>query len=824
MASRTAGVAFAIATGFLGTVVVLLPRVVIAAEECLTEPTGEKSDAQRWYYRFDRGTNRRCWYLKDANGGTRDTAALARSTQQPAPWDFAQPAPPKLTPRRADGPAPRAAADAMAEAPQPRLRTDLAVRGTPKPQNVAVTPTTLTASDASLSRGLDASSPWPSSPPPQPETTASDTAPAAMADDGNADADANPASTGDGQGAAPSKTTKPEAPIHVLMLVVIGALAISGLLASALYRLSRMGRRRRRNGSWHGDATQIRRARTKPRAKAPPPPALRAGRGSMPPAPSHVASSRGAQPASALDLASARLSASQPEHAETRAYRQAQSQAPSPQHQDHPAVAARRRDHDAAAEMPRTQATDAVWQAVDQLSDRAAVRRAAPADQMIAADVQPSPATPSAPAPAAPTAQQQQQMAAAQMAAAQAAAAKIAAAKVAAAKANAAAAPAARQAPSNHAAATEPQQAQAWPATQRPAAANPAPASMAAPPPPPVPPTQDAAAAAPPAPVDVGEIVSALRKARASDATSAAGGGAPIDAAKVIAALLVSRAAKRQTAQPATTESGDAAAAVVPSPAASPPATEPTASQAAQQLMNRLRGGQLDAQPTRVTSNQPTAASADPAAALVEALRAHAARQPAYPADDQTAATEAAAMSKAPTAADDDELDDPAAALINLLQSRFSLPEDELDAEPFDDEHEESSAEAPQIVGSMHDDPTAQLMSLLESRSSIPAAPPVLDRPQPQHQQQPQQRRQPQQQQYQQQPQRPPQQQQYQQPPQRPQQQRSPFVPSQFEDPATPPLDFIPRPQALRPRPHSIQHDESLDGIQDILARLGRRA
>lgn len=145
-------------------------------------------------------------------------------------------------------------------------------------------------------------------------------------------------------------------------------------------------------------------------------------------------------------------------------------------------------------------------------------------------------------------------------------------------------------------------------------------------------------------------------------------------------------------------------------------------------------------------------------------------------------------MSEAP-AAEDDELDDPAAALINLLQSRFSLPEDELEAEPQQEEHEEFSVEAQQNVAHMHDDPAARLMSLLESRSSIPAALPI-DRPQAQ----------------------------------RPQQQRPLFVPTPFEDPATPPLDFIPRPPALRPRPRNIQQDESLDGIQDILARLGRRA
>lgn len=41
-------------------------------------------------------------------------------------------------------------------------------------------------------------------------------------------------------------------------------------------------------------------------------------------------------------------------------------------------------------------------------------------------------------------------------------------------------------------------------------------------------------------------------------------------------------------------------------------------------------------------------------------------------------------------------------------------------------------------------------------------------------------------------------------------------------DGPTPPLDFIPRPQALRPRVQDIRQDESLDGVQDILARLAR--
>ncbi|WP_257168244.1 hypothetical protein [Bradyrhizobium sp. SRS-191] len=794
MAGRTAGVAFAIAVGVIGTVVVVLPRVVVAAEECLTEPTGEKSDAQRWYYRFDRGTNRRCWYLKDANGS--NTAALARPAQQPAPWDFAQPAPPKLTTRRTDGPAPRAPADALAESPQPRLRTDLAVRGTPKPQNVAITPTTLTASDASLPRGLDSASPWPSAPPPQQAEAASgDSTPAAMADDGDADmANATPAA--DGQAANVSKTAKPEAPIHILMLVVIGALAISGLLASALYRLSRMGRRRRGSRSWHAEAARPQRSRMKPRTKAPTA-GSRADRGGMPAAPSHAGNSRGAQPASALDLASARLASSQPEQIEPRGYHPG----PAHQHGHHQAVSARRRELDAASDMQRPQNTDAVWQAADQLAEHAAARRSAPAGrgQVATPAAQPS----LAPMPAASQAQQAQtaaaQIAAAQMALAQAAAAK---ARMAAAPTNAVAPPASP----GHVAWSEPTASETRPA-QRTAPSAPAfvapPSSPAAPQPQPV---QPAAAAEPPAPVDVSEIVTALRKARAGEAASPSAGAAPLDAAKVIAALLVSRAAKRRNAQPAA-ETGEAPlAAPGPAEAASRPMVEaaaPPPAPSAQQMMHRLRSGQQAAQPDPAMAEQVAAApaqaavSADPAAALIETLRAHAARQPAFQADDHMAAGEPAAMPEESRAtAEEDDLDDPAAALINLLQSRFSLPEDELEPEqpPHEEEPEEFALQAQHNVARLHDDPAAQLMSLLESRSSIPpAAPPAaVERPQ--------------------------------QRPQRAPQQRPPFAPAPVEDPATPPLDFIPRPPALRPRPRNIQQDESLDGIQDILARLGRRA
>lgn len=757
MASRTAGVAFAIAAGIV--VIAVSPRVSIAADDCLTEPTGEKSDAQRWYYRFDRGTNRRCWYLKDANGNTRDIAAPPRTPQQPAPWDFAQPAPPKLTAKRTDGPAPRANAEALAEAPQPRVRTDLAIRGTPKPQNVAITPTTLTASDANLPRSLDAS-PWPSSPPPQTEPAISDSQPAAaIAADDNVELDSNAAPPAEGPLTATSKSTKPEAPIHVLMLVVFGALAISGLLASALYRLSRMGRKRRRGAEWQM-AARTRRSRAKPRTKAKAPAfgqrSARNGSGAGD-------GFRTQETASALDLASARLSAATQDQAGARP----RAAAPAP-YQDHSNDVPSRHDWDQAAELPKLQPAEAVWQAADDLAARAAGRHSAMMAQavlsqgvqtqgsmaqgsMTSADMpipsaQIAPAVPPATAPA------------------------FAAPPAAAAKASASSAEMALQ---GWSAQTRP--AATWPGAQAPDAQIAAPASAA--------PSQTGAPAAPappPAPVDVAEIVSALRKARTGNAASQTPGAAPVDAAKVIAALLVSRAAKRRASQPSTPEMADALpAAHIGASQAAPPAPS---------VVDRLRNGHAAAPPRPAMSTDAVAASAassaDPAAALIETLRAHAARQtPQQPQDASTFGPEPAAPHS-----DDADLDDPAAALINLLESRFALAQDELEADGSDARDEAFAPQTQQQIATEQDDPAAQLLSMLESRPSLPPAPAVRE---PSRRQPPQ---------------------------------RALFVPPPVEDAATPPLDFIPRPQALRPRPRNIQQDESLDGIQDILARLGRRA
>ncbi len=790
MASRTAGVAFAIAAGIAGTVAIILPRVVIAAEDCLTEPTGDKSDAQRWYYRFDRGTNRRCWYLKDANATSRDVA-LGRPVQQPGAWDFAQPAAPKLALRRADGPAPRANSDALAELPQPRLRTDVDLRGTPKPQNLAITPTTLTASDASLPRGLDASSPWPSAPPQQTEATTSDASPPPPVSDGDAQPDTNSGPAADVQAAATSKASKPEAPIHMLMLVVIGALALSGLLASALYRLSRMGRRRRRSANWHAAAARVRRSRVKPRSNAKAPPSgMPIGRSNTPTAQPRPSGNRAPQPTSALEFASARPSSPIPEPVQAAPYRGVPAHAV---HQDQPIVAARRRDPDDFPEMPTPQPTDAVWQAVDQLAERAAAQQppiVAPMSRSAAAA-----AAPNAPPVSSP-----------QMAWAQRSPARVApAAQVAAFEAASVQAPPrpAAQVPSGQPSsfddgAIAPNES-SWPAAEaRVTADRTASAAAAAPQSPISSPPREVQAAPPPSPIDVAEIVSALRKARSADAAGGTPGAASMDTAKVIAALLVSRAAKRRASQNAGGGDADVPAAAVTNTMAAAPVADAAAlqtRQAAQNPIDRLPSAQPAAQSNPAEGDRRSAAtaqaidSADPAAALIETLRAHAARRPPLAPKAEIAGADESAEASAP-APQDPEMDDPAAALINLLQSRFALPEDALPEDEFETEAEQSGNEHFISEGSeesvhLQDDPAAQLIGLLESRASIPAAPQVMRAPQ---------------------------------------QPRAPFVPPPFEEPVSPPLDFIPRPQALRPRARNIQSDESLDGIQDILARLGRRA
>src|SRR5215470_15253366 len=86
-----------------------------AADNCLLEPSTDTAlQGKHWYYRIERGTGRKCWYLRDPD----DTSARAEApTAVPAE---------KPAPRRAEAAPTRSLADAHAEiAPRTRVASDV---------------------------------------------------------------------------------------------------------------------------------------------------------------------------------------------------------------------------------------------------------------------------------------------------------------------------------------------------------------------------------------------------------------------------------------------------------------------------------------------------------------------------------------------------------------------------------------------------------------------------------------------------------------------------------------------------------------------------
>jgi hypothetical protein len=93
-----------------------------AADECLTAPKATTPAGAHWYYRLEKGTKRKCWYLADeVSKATRTTAAAAAPTEASAD----EPAPPAAKSKATHNTATRNAtarksiADARAELAMP---------------------------------------------------------------------------------------------------------------------------------------------------------------------------------------------------------------------------------------------------------------------------------------------------------------------------------------------------------------------------------------------------------------------------------------------------------------------------------------------------------------------------------------------------------------------------------------------------------------------------------------------------------------------------------------------------------------------------------
>jgi hypothetical protein len=243
MSYRAAKFASAILASFLASAA--LPAISYsaapAADDCLSAPKDQTPQGGHWFYRIERGTKRHCWYLKDASDKVSQAAPASSAP-------VADPAPPSR-----ETTAQRSLADAHAELPLPQTRFDPPPAASPA-QPVAAPPANAaspdsnqpaTAQDANQQTSLIASRwPDPSNVNASPSNVTASADPQPAADNSDAEADvaaAPPAAATAPLTAADVSSVKQPVSMQTLLLVVVGALALAGLIGMIV----RFGSRRR---------------------------------------------------------------------------------------------------------------------------------------------------------------------------------------------------------------------------------------------------------------------------------------------------------------------------------------------------------------------------------------------------------------------------------------------------------------------------------------------------------------------------------------------------------------------------------------------------
>jgi len=183
-----------------------------AANDCLASPKGTAPQGQHWFYRLDRSTKRQCWYLRAEGAKATTTAQTANSSPQP------------------DSPPPQSVQNARAEYITPQ---STAAQAAPATAPQAAQPAPATRSEpqqpAIATRWPDTTA-VAAAPAPQPAT-----APATTADQPSAQPPASPAPVAL---AAADNADRPTGSLPTLLLVIVGALALAGLIASVIYRFA----------------------------------------------------------------------------------------------------------------------------------------------------------------------------------------------------------------------------------------------------------------------------------------------------------------------------------------------------------------------------------------------------------------------------------------------------------------------------------------------------------------------------------------------------------------------------------------------------------
>jgi hypothetical protein len=234
------------------------------ADECLTAPSGESPQGQRWFYRIERGTQRHCWYLRDRTEQRASQSAPALSTAAPA----------KSPGRIGDAAAPRAAprpnSDARAELPAAKGRLDSETTFASKTQ--LLTTGDQTAGDDDVRRGQGFSRvPQPldtfSAPPPAADSSVAEASDAVTGTNANFGMPAAP---------IPSASSRPDialpkTSLQRLLIAIFGALTFAGVTASLMHRFAYLWRKRdarlRRRRMWQSAKVARNRAVPAPNAE-----------------------------------------------------------------------------------------------------------------------------------------------------------------------------------------------------------------------------------------------------------------------------------------------------------------------------------------------------------------------------------------------------------------------------------------------------------------------------------------------------------------------------------------------------------------------------
>jgi hypothetical protein len=235
------------------------------ADDCLTAPDSPASEGRRWFYRTDRATQRKCWYLRAAG----EPAQRAANVQAPSAV-----APAKTTSAFDNATASAGAplSKSSAEGPSPSLKPQPSpMGGTTTADLVAQSAPTANTSPSSRERpaqqtGAQAAGPAPAAGSPSPAVaTANATKPNVTTSDARTDslrptvgARARDDAASPARGGASTANATGMAMSSTGTLVQMFLIVVAGLgTASLLYRVVTAAARRRQNSNDHLEADSI---------------------------------------------------------------------------------------------------------------------------------------------------------------------------------------------------------------------------------------------------------------------------------------------------------------------------------------------------------------------------------------------------------------------------------------------------------------------------------------------------------------------------------------------------------------------------------------